>query len=161
MPMDPEDFRAQLMDVAIPGQSLTKPSGGSPWEQPPMFTDPEKALEALIASLTSNRGAEKLLNLLRIGVPVKAIVYTLLMSGSIEGKWTVPMAVILSQPLTAFVLKLAKKAKIKPVIGTEDRKDPTKEALVKAVEKRGAPKTFLRQKPGPGLAGPAPSKEIV
>ena len=119
--------------IPIPGQSLTRAPGTYPFERPPQFVDPEEAFQALLRSMTRERSAEELLNLLEIGVPVKAIVQTILQGGFMEGKWTVDVALLLSQPLTALIFRMAREAGIRPNLGVEPRGSDT---LDRVVEKR-------------------------
>jgi hypothetical protein len=132
-----------MWSAPIPGQSLTREPGSYPFERPPQFTDPEDAFTALLKALTQERAAIQLMNMLEIGVPVKAIVQTILQGGFMEGKWSVDVALLLSQPLTALILRMAREANIRPNLGIQPKQDVT---LEKVVEKR---LKSLNSSPGP------------
>lgn len=125
-----DNLMAKLMDVPVPGQSLTKTPGGYPWEKPPQFTDPEKAFVSVLNAMTDKKTAPKIVGLMELGVPVKVLSKTLLMTGFIEGKWTVDMMVILAEPVTMLLIKLAKEAGVKAKIDYPEPPDPLEEQLI-------------------------------
>lgn len=118
-------------DAPIPGQSLTSKPGSFPYEKPPKYADPDKAMAAILNSVTDEKVAYKLLNLMEVGVPVYSIVTSFLISGFTEGKWSVDVALLLMEPFTALLLRMAEAAKITPEIGVPEDDDPTLEQVVK------------------------------
>ena len=58
---------------AIPGQSFTDEPGLRPYERPPLETDPEKLYKVLDEQLTEESTAEKLSDILDIGVSVETL----------------------------------------------------------------------------------------
>lgn len=114
---------ARSMGGPIPGQSLTKEPGASPWEKPPQFTDLDEAMSFLIQNMTEPKVAHKLLALMEAGIPITSILDTLLMQGFMDGKWTPDLAILLAKPLTALLIKIARMYDIEPTTGAEDTED--------------------------------------
>lgn len=125
------DLMAKLMDVAIPGQSLTKNPGSYPWEKPPQYTNPEKALMSIIEATTSEKMAPRLVALMELGTPLTVLAKTILMTGFIEGKWTPDMMILLGEPVYMLLVRLAKEAKIKPVLDLPPKPDPLQDELIR------------------------------
>ncbi len=126
----------EMFSAPIPGQSLTRTPGTYPFEKPPQFTNPEDAFKALVKALTMEKTAIKLMNMLETGFPVRSIVLTVLQGGFMEGKWTVDVALLLSQPLAALIIRMAKEANVKPNLGIPPRTDKTMDMVVEHRLKR-------------------------
>lgn len=94
----------------IPGQSLTAAPGSMPYEKPPQFVSPDKAMEYLMQNLVKPDSVTKLKLLLESDVPVEGLVRTILFSGMAEGKWTYDLCVLLAKPLAGLVITIAKLA---------------------------------------------------
>jgi hypothetical protein len=71
--------------------------------------------------------------MLELGHPIKGIVQTIIMSGFSEGKWTVDVGMLLIQPLTALLLRIADDAGVKPEIGVAPK---TSDTLDKVLQRR-------------------------
>jgi hypothetical protein len=80
---------------------------------------------AVLNALTDEKTCPRILNLLEVGVPVYAIVTSFIMMGFTEGKWNVDLGLLLMEPTTALLIKMAKAAKIEPVIGVPEDPDTT------------------------------------
>lgn len=52
------------LDAPIPGQGMTAPLGGRPWQQPPKFSTPEKALSFYVDRFTQEGQVDQLLDIL-------------------------------------------------------------------------------------------------
>lgn len=124
-------FAASFDAGPIPGQSLTKPPGSYPFEQPPMFATPEEAFESLVNALAEPKATDRLLNMLELGMPVYSIVYTLLMSGFTEGKWTPDVAMLMAEPLATLMFRLAKDAGIQAETGVQEEEDDMLQMVLK------------------------------
>lgn len=146
------DLMSKLMDVAIPGQSLTKTPGGYPWEKPPQFTNPEKALMSIIDAATSEKMAPRIVALMELGTPLTVLAKTILMTGFIEGKWTPDMMILLSEPVYVLLLRLAKEAGIKPVLDLPPAPDPLEEELIR--QRMGAADNLPPVEEPPGMPLP-------
>jgi len=86
-------------DAAVPGQSLTDTPKNAKWERPPQFTDLEKACNYVFDQMTKPRNAEVLITLLEKGVPIEALVRTIVFGGFAEGKWSVDLAMLMVKPV--------------------------------------------------------------
>lgn len=99
-------------DAPVPGESLTSEPGAMPFEGPPEFTDPEKAIRAIMMSMFEQRKSHRLLALLESGVPVEGVVRGILFAGFMEGKWSPDLAIIIAPVVTGMIMNLADAADI-------------------------------------------------
>lgn len=83
----------------IPGQSLTDTPKNAKWERPPQFTDLEEACNYVFEQMTKPRNAEVMITLLEKGVPIEALVRTIVFGGFAEGKWSVDLAMLMVKPV--------------------------------------------------------------
>jgi len=97
---EPSDNR---FDAPIPGQSLTDEPGNYPWEHPPQRASVEEALDEIYESLMTEKNMKRMFTLLRMGIPVEALVKVITFSGFIEGKYTVDVAKLL-EPMVAMII---------------------------------------------------------
>lgn len=111
---------SRMWDGPVPGQSLTQPKGNRPYEKPPQFTDPDKAMEFLFNRLTQLDTATQVVGMLKAGAPITVITSTLLMHGFSEGRWTPDVALLLAGPLSVLIRKIGELGKVgKMTTGTE------------------------------------------
>ena len=122
--MSYEEPSVNKFDAPLPGQSLTDEPGNYPWEHPPKTPSLEEATDYVYESMMKPENMERMFTLLRMGIPIEALVKIITFSGFLEGKWTVDTAKIL-EPLVAMLLaKMAKDAQIDNIrIGIGDPKD--------------------------------------
>jgi len=102
-------------DAPIPGQSLTDTPGNSPWEHPPQYTDLNTAAEYIWDTLHEEIKLEQVILILKSGVSVEALTRGILFSGFSDGKWSVDLAMLLSEIVFNQILAIGVKAKIKNV----------------------------------------------
>lgn len=145
LPNSKNGFAAEFDGGPIPGQSLTKPPGSYPFEQPPQFSTPDEAFESLVNALADPKATDRLLNMMELGMPVYTIVYTLLMSGFTEGKWTPDVAMLMAEPLSHLMFRLARDAGIKAESGIKEEED---DMLQLVLQKR------MKEMPEPELEMP-------
>ena len=100
-------------DAPIPGQSLTDEPGNYPWEHPPKTASIEEATDMVYDSLMNEKNMSRMFTLLRMGIPIEALVKVITFSGFLEGKWTVDMAIILSEIVFKQIMAIGMKLKIK------------------------------------------------
>ena len=82
------NFLQRNMDIGrpIPGQSLTNdPNNPYPWEQPPEFTDPQRAMLQIFETLTEKDTLSNTLLALVKGVSVIDISSIVLYTGFLDG----------------------------------------------------------------------------
>ena len=97
---EPED---NIFDAPIPGQSLTDEPGNYPWEHPPQTASVEEAADFVYESLMKKENMERMFTLLRMGIPIEALVKVITFAGFLEGKWTVDVAKLL-EPIVAMMI---------------------------------------------------------
>lgn len=152
-----------MFNAPIPGQSLTVPPKSRPWERPPQYTNPDKAMDYLFNNITNKKSAKRLLNLMDAQVPITGIVQGLLMTGVMEGKWTPDMVLMLTEPVTTLLLQMCKISGIKPNLEDldDDEFDDSVQMLSSArkdQERDAALKSLPMQRPTVPMApemGPA------
>ena len=59
-----------ILDAPIPGSSLTKEVGNSPWKNPPQYNTLEEAVNFYVDQMSTDEFTEKLITTLEMGVPV-------------------------------------------------------------------------------------------
>ena len=98
-----EEPRTNMFDAPIPGQSLTDEPGNYPWEHPPQTASIEEATDAVYESIMKEENMARMFTLLRMGIPIEALVKVITFSGFLEGKWTVDVAKLL-EPIVAMMI---------------------------------------------------------
>jgi hypothetical protein len=96
----------------IPGQSLTKEPGGSPWEQPPLYAENEKAIAFHMKNLSDEDKMSDLLYILDQGMPLNTIVETMMTMGVMEGYHTLDTAILIGPVVHEYVKEMAMSADI-------------------------------------------------
>lgn len=89
---------------AIPGESLTKPPGASPWEKAPQFIHLDDALEYFWSKLNNPDKAVELYAMLKSQIPVESIARTILLTAFTKGIINVDIAL---QALPTVVKQIA------------------------------------------------------
>ena len=109
------NFLQRNMDIGrpIPGQSLTNdPNNPYPWEQPPEFTDPQRAMLQIFETLTEKDTLSNTLLALVKGVSVIYISSIVLYTGFLEGKWNPDVMTLLMEPTMYMIMYLGDQAGI-------------------------------------------------
>ena len=109
------NFLQRNMDIGrpIPGQSLTNdPNNPYPWEQPPEFTDPQRAMLQIFETLTEKDTLSNTLLALVKGVSVIDISSIVLYTGFLEGKWNPDVMTLLMEPTMYMIMYLGDQAGI-------------------------------------------------
>ncbi len=113
-----------LLDGPIPGQALTAGLGDRPWQQPARYATPDEALTYYVQRLTQPELANKLFDILEMGVPVDEIVDGLQLTSVMEGIHSIDVGVILAPAIAETITQLAKSAGVEYVgMGTPENKD--------------------------------------
>ena len=116
---------AVKLDAPVPGQGMTAPLGGRPWQQPPKFSTAEKAFAFYTERLTQDGQADQLLNLIELGVPVDTLADSLQLGGVMEGLHSVDVGILISPALMETMNQMGLQAGLKPVMPS-DKIDPEK-----------------------------------
>ena len=118
--IEPSDNR---FDAPIPGQSLTDEPGNYPWEHPPQRASVEESLDDIYESLMREKNMKRMFTLLRMGIPVEALVKVITFSGFLEGKYTVDVAKLLEPMVSMIITGEAALAEIPAKINLDDGED--------------------------------------
>jgi len=116
---------AVLLDTPIPGQGMTAPLGGRPWQQPPKFSTAEKAFAFYAERLTQENQTDQLLNLIELGVPLDTLADSLQLGGVMQGLHSVDVGILISPAIIETMNQMGLQAGLKPVLPTEEV-DPEK-----------------------------------
>ena len=118
--IEPSDNR---FDAPKPGQSLTDEPGNYPWEHPPQRASVEEALDDIYESLMQEKNMKRMFTLLRMGIPVEALVKIITFAGFLEGKYTVDVAKLLEPMVSMIITGEATLAEIPAKINIGDAED--------------------------------------
>jgi hypothetical protein len=122
-------------DAPIPGQSLTAPLGGRPWQSPPQYTTVEEALDYYLPRLANDEVIAQLMDTLEMGVPVTVIANTMQLASVMEGKHTVDVGMLVVPVLIEMILYLAEQNDVEYVMGDDKPQKVRKTLVDKAVLK--------------------------
>ena len=118
-----EEPGVNMLDAPIPGQSLTDEPGNYPWEHPPQRASVEEALDDIYESLMQEKNMKRMFTLLRMGIPVEALVKIITFAGFLEGKYTVDVAKLLEPMVSMIITGEATLAEIPAKINIGDAED--------------------------------------
>ena len=94
----------------IPGQSLTREQGNSPWEQPPLYARPEAALANHLKQLSKGNRMDDLLFLVGEGFPISTFVDSLMTTSVMEGYHTADVSQLIAPVLHTYIKEAAQSA---------------------------------------------------
>ena len=117
-----DDFSAP-----IPGESLTKIPGGSPYEHPPQFPDVHSASEYMFDTMVEPRQLSRVVTLLKHGVTCEAIARSVIFAGFAQGKWTPDVALLLARPALYMVAAVAQRSKANGILKSYTIMNPDRE----------------------------------
>lgn len=115
----------------IPGMSLTKEPGNAPYEQPPLYAEPEKALAFYLQKMSDEEFIDDLMFILEQGMPVEIFVDSMTSTGVMEGYHTFDVKVLISPIIHEYITNLALAAGVEVV----EEAGPTKEQRMKEKDK--------------------------
>ena len=107
-----QEPQTNSFDAPIPGQSLTDNPGNGAWEHPPEFSDVEAATDYIYGRLQRKENLKRVVVLLKMGIPIEALVKIITFSGFLEGKWTVDGAKLLDPVVAMMITSIAELGKI-------------------------------------------------
>ena len=153
-----EEPTVNRFDAPIPGQSLTDTPGNYPWEHPPKTASIEEATDYVYERMMEPQNMERMFTLLRMGIPIEALVKIITFSGFLEGRWTVDTAKLL-EPIVAMMIagesalaEIPAKVNMGDAEGTDFFNDMAerKRDMIKAKETKEMPMIEMEQ-PAPQL----------
>ena len=108
-----------MIDAPIAGQSLTAELGNRPWQKPPQYTTVEEALDFYIPRLTDVETQDDLMNVIELGIPLTTIADALQSGGTMDGKHTIDVGILIIPVLIETLAYLAEEQGVEYVTGTE------------------------------------------
>ena len=113
----PSGKERSRFDVAIPGQSLTKPPKQYPWESPPEYTTQDEVIDFYMSRFENDETLFGLFAMLESGIPVTTIVTSMIMHGFSEGLYTPDLGVLVGEDLARIIMLIADEAEIEYRVG--------------------------------------------
>lgn len=110
---------ADLFNAPIPGQSLTDEPKNYPWERPPEIVDPREAIQFHLSNLNKPTTIDNVLELIQIGIPVKALAKTMLTAAQMEGIHSVDTSLIINEVIYEELVTIAEEAGLSYTTGDE------------------------------------------
>ena len=108
-----------MIDAPIAGQSLTAELGNRPWQKPAQYTTVEEALDFYIPRLTDVETQDDLMNVIELGIPLTTIADALQSGGTMDGKHSIDVGILIIPVLIETLAYLAEEQGIEYVTGTE------------------------------------------
>ena len=108
-----------MIDAPIAGQSLTAELGNRPWQKPPQYTTVEEALDFYIPRLTDVETQDDLMNVIELGIPLTTIADALQSGGTMDGKHTIDVGILIIPVLIETLAYLAEEQGVEYVTCTE------------------------------------------
>jgi len=123
---------------AIPGFGMTQPKGKWAWENPPQFSDPNEAIDAVVEKFDEEPTKSNLLKIMLAGVSVEEIVNITVMNGFTEGKFNPDVAELIKPALTIKLLTIAqeKDVPIRMFVDQVDSGEMEDEQLFRIMQER-------------------------
>ena len=123
---------------AIPGQSFTDEPGLRPYERPPLETDPEKLYKTLDEQLNEESTANKIADILDVGVSAETLSETLMMKCFAEGVCSPDVAEIVKPFIFMSVVEIGTEHSVEKMVlfnENEEEENLTPEAKLNLMEK--------------------------
>jgi hypothetical protein len=126
-----------MIDAPIAGQSLTAELGNRPWQKPAQYTTVEEALDFYIPRLTDVDTQDDLMNVIELGIPLTTIADALQSGGTMDGKHTIDVGILIIPVLIETLAYLAEEQGVEYVTGTEKEVSdtPSSSAVALAIKK--------------------------
>ena len=118
---------ADVFSAPIPGQSLTDEPKNYPWERPPEIVDPREAIKFHIDGINKPEALDNIIEMLQIGVPVKALAETAMTTAQMEGIHSVDVSLIIKDVVKEELISIAEEAGIDYATGDEPSEIDIKE----------------------------------
>tara|TARA_S200002703_G_scaffold39002_1_gene34178 strand:+ start:530 stop:1018 length:489 start_codon:yes stop_codon:yes gene_type:complete len=137
-----------LLDAPIPGQSLTAPLGGRPWQSPPQFSTVDEATDFYISRMSTPEFSSQLAEVLEMGVPATTIANTLQMGNVMEGKHTIDVGMLVLPLIVEMIMFIAESEGIDYDDGlTEVRDNKTNDAVLENIRRKMKEQAGKKEEP--------------
>lgn len=135
--MTRDNNEVDMFAAPVPGESLTKPVGARPYEQPPKYVTEDEAMYAVLNSVT-NRDTGAMIGIaLEQGMYAADIASTLLQGGVAEGKWTPDVAALIAKRTLGAVAMAGHTQGVEGIRYMRPKENNTIEKLLKVNKKEG------------------------
>ena len=98
-------FDPILAGSAPAGIGMTQDKGKWQWEQPPLISNPDQAVDSVIEQFELAK--ENIIKLMVAGISIEEIVSTTVFNGFMEGKFNPDIAELIKPALSLYLMKLA------------------------------------------------------
>lgn len=147
-------FQMSMFSGPIPGEGMTHPPKGMPWQQPPQHTKLEDVMNHLMHQLTEPEHLKQLLGLMEGGMSIEAITRVILFTGFTSGKWTPDLALMMYKPLMLSLTAIAHRA------GMKDTPMAMKESLQKSAMGKIRNRVMIKHMQGEPISKPDASPMV-
>ena len=110
---------SELLNAPIAGQSLTDTPKNYPWERPAEISDPREAIKFHMEGLSSPESLDNILELIQVGVPLRALSKTVLTTAQMEGIHSVDVSLIIGDVIYEELVSIAEEAGLDYTTGDE------------------------------------------
>ena len=110
---------SELLNAPIAGQSLTDTPKNYPWERPPEIADPREAIKFHMDGLSSPESLDNIVELIQMGVPLRALAKTALTTAQMEGIHSVDVSLIIGDVVFEELVSIAEEAGLDYTTGDE------------------------------------------
>ena len=118
---------SELLNAPIAGQSLTDTPKNYPWERPAEIADPREAIKFHMDGLSSPESLDNILELIQMGVPLRALAKTALTTAQMEGIHSVDVSLIIGDVVFEELVSIAEEAGLDYKTGDEPSEFEAKE----------------------------------
>jgi len=105
--MDEEEFDKITPMAAPPGHSLTDTPGKWPWERPPMYSNPDEALDFVLDKLAEPTRRKDIMRMLVAGISVQELVAQVAFKGFMNGYYTPDVAELIKPSVAIYLYREA------------------------------------------------------
>lgn len=139
---------APSLDAPIPGQGLTAPLGGRPWQRPPQFNTADAALAFYLDRISGERQVSQMLDVLELGVPVDSLVNMMTLGGVMEGLHSADVKSIIEPALAEAIASIAEEAGVEYKLLSDDvgEDEPTQAEVALIAQKSKEKRTGITVK---------------
>jgi hypothetical protein len=128
-----------VFDGPIPGANYTSDTRNYPWHRPPEYTTIDEAIDYISDTLTDEKTAFAILDMMEIGLDIVTITNLLIMKGVSKGKWALDLGLLLAGPVSHILVIMAKGYGVKYEMGLEDNRVSPGKAYFKEISKKNRP----------------------
>ena len=110
---------SELLNAPIAGQSLTDTPKNYPWERPAEISDPREAIKFHMDGLSAPEALDNIVELIQVGVPLRALSKTILTTAQMEGIHSVDVSLIIGDVVFEELVSIAEEAGLDYTTGDE------------------------------------------